>query len=249
METNKINPYFIKFEKPKEELYLTISCLVKSKDSRFLGYQKQLLDILFEENKTIKQITLDKENYKKEEVLIAQYNKDRIHFSLFNILTYELINGLSFESLRRALMQNDFFTNSLEKARGLENKIKERGMGEIRNIYFPQKLENSIAYNLYLDEDSTVMVKELKDYEFGIREIDNNKEKLKIHGDNFAVNVARFINNKTDNFYLESNIYDKIKEINEDLVKTPIKVNFKARLVISNPYLSNEKYYQFNKIN
>jgi len=235
-----MNPYFIKFEKPKEELYLTISCLVKSEDKRLISSRDRIIKLL--ENK-LSVINLDGENYKDYEKVVAKYKEDRLHFSLMNLLTYEINENFDFETLREGLEVNDFFIKAKEKGKEIMSKIKIKNEGEIKNIYFPQAIENSIAYNVYLNDEDTSFIKSFNYYRTGIKEIDNNSNKIKIHGDNFAINIVRFINNDNKDYYLKIDLYKEIEKINFDLRKKPIKVTFDLELVVSNPYLSNNNIF------
>ncbi|MDD5012947.1 MAG: hypothetical protein PHI45_03055 [Candidatus Pacebacteria bacterium] len=234
-----MNPYFIKFEKPKKELYLTISCFINNEDGRFYKFRDDILELL--KNTGLSIIDLEGENYKEYKQVIARYKERSLHFSLINLLTYNLNGNLDFETMKQNLKINPFFMESKEKGEEIIRKIKIEERGEIRNIYFPQSIENSIAYNLYLKDEDVSFIKAFQNYKTGIKELDNNK-KVKINpGDNFSVNIIRFINNEKEDYYLKSDLYKKIEEINLELKNKPIKVKFDLKMVISNPYLSNNE--------
>lgn len=232
-----MNPYFIKFEKPKKELYLTVSCLISDNNNRIINIRDDILSIINNEKLNI--ISFEGENYKEYEQVIAKYKEDRLHFSLINLLTYELNGNLDFETMREKLRTNDFFLKAISEGKEIMQKIKIERRGKIKNIYFPQSIENSITCNLYLNDKDTSFINFFKNYKTGIEEIDNNK-KIKINpGNNFSVNIVRFINNGKEDYYLKSELYKKIEEINLELKNEPIEISFDLRLVISNPYLSN----------
>lgn len=232
-----MNPYFIKFEKPKKELYLTVSCLISDNNNRIINIRDDILSIINNEKLNI--ISFEGENYKEYEQVIAKYKEDRLHFSLINLLTYELNGNLDFETMREKLRTNGFFLKAISEGKEIMQKIKIERRGKIKNIYFPQSIENSITCNLYLNDKDTSFINFFKNYKTGIEEIDNNK-KIKINpGNNFSVNIVRFINNGKEDYYLKSELYKKIEEINLELKNEPIEISFDLRLVISNPYLSN----------
>jgi acetyl-CoA carboxylase carboxyltransferase component len=41
-----MNPYFIKFEKPKKELYLTVSCLISKNNKKIIDIRDDILSII-----------------------------------------------------------------------------------------------------------------------------------------------------------------------------------------------------------
>lgn len=246
------NPYFIKFEKRKSELYLTISCIIEN--NSILNIQERLWKELREEFKEHKDIEfvedinrLNQENNIK--LIIYKYPKERIHFSLINLLTRNDIEYSKFEEIFELLKKDDTFKNIKNDIENIiEKNIKKKIIeGTIKRLYFPQKIEGSIALNISIDQkewssylgslESTIK-KVLEKYCL------DGEVKLKMHNDKyFAINLIRFINNKSDDSFAglcrESSIYKKINEINKELEES-FKSSFKTCFVISDPYLSNK---------
>jgi len=240
------NSYSIKFEKRKSELYLAISCLIKK--------NKEIMDIqdnLWKELRNIDDVdfvedinTLNQKNNKK---IVYKYPIDRIHFSLFVILTLN-IDSLNFEEECELFKKEKTFKeigNIIAKVIDEEILANHKFLksGKVKRIYFPskQKIENSIALNIFTEnleflENLELNIKNrLKKYypEEGI--------KLKIRDkEYFVINLIRFINNDDSNDIKESSIYEKIEKINKELEEKPIKADFDIEFVISDPYLSNK---------
>lgn len=242
------NAYPIKFEKRKNEQYLTISCLIKdAKDKDIKKIQKNLWKELNNEFNDVKFAESIKELNEEtnKDLIIYKYPLNRIHFSLFSIST-RIVPRYSFEEMAKSLKKEKRFKeikNELKKIIKediLYNKNFSKSW-KIRRIYFPQKIENSIALNIY----TSINFSDLKILE---KKIKNKLEKyhlegeikLKIYNEEyFAINLIRFIHKEKDDYFRESLIYKKIEKINRNLEANPIDVNFLVRPTISDPYLSN----------
>ncbi|GEM_PF-2615818 len=250
-------PYPIKFEKRKPEQYLTISCII-SNPGTVKEIQDELWNELLKERiEGIKFIENTKDLYPDpkhreslDNFIIYKYpieNDNRIHFSLFVILTRTIDNYLEFNDEVVALKQNDFFKDLKEEIKKLAKKISSDSSfikkGQVKRIYFPHKIENSIALNVYMPCNFQY----LKNLEGQIKNKFKKyslegEVKLKMYNEEyFAMNLIRFIHKDKNDCFKNSCIYKKIKEINKKLEESPIDVEFKVRPTISDPYLSNKE--------
>jgi uncharacterized protein YaaR (DUF327 family) len=244
------NPYPIKFEKRKAEQYLTISCRITNPEE-IKEIQNSLWNELngtFENVKPIDNIEglypKDKKNL--EDFMVYKYPLDRIHFSLFVILTKAIPDYLEFEKMANLLEKDDSFKKAKEEIIKIMEEISSSGdflkNGQVKRIYFPQKIENSIALNIYTKDFQYLKNLEEKIKNRLKKHSLEGEIKLKIYNEEyFAINLIRFIHKDKD-FCLKGNnhVYEKIKEINKKLEKDPITLNFEIKATISDPYLSNK---------
>ncbi|HRR95003.1 MAG TPA: hypothetical protein P5083_02610 [Candidatus Paceibacterota bacterium] len=247
---NMDNPYPIKFEKRKNEQYLTISCIIKDTEEKCI---EKIQNTLWEElNNKFGDVKFAKDREELNEetdksLIIYKYQPDRIHFSLLVITTKSIPQYSQFEDISKLLKEEQSFkeiqsllTKIIQEEISLNKEFPKTG--QIKRIYFPQKIEGSIALNIFIDN-----FKVLKNLEGKIKERLSKYSlegeiKLKMYEEKyFAINLIRFISKEKDNCFKDSSIYKKIEKINKILKERPINVSFEARPTISDPYLSNKK--------
>jgi hypothetical protein len=143
-------------------------------------------------------------------------------------------NGISLEDLYK--------TSSL-----LENKFKEV---MIRRIYLPAGIEGSLALNAFptkkeffinLEKIVKETRKKMNTKELPISHNLEIKAYPKENYQYFALNIFRFIDRDDIPINRKDNFYKKIEKVNSKLKKNPIKIKMKPCIVISDPYLANDK--------
>ena len=256
-----LRPDYIKFEKPKNELYLTFSA-IPCKDSieNILDIQKDIEGII-KNNKGLKCIDfLNKKEDLHKRIsnlyrgkFIYRYPKDTFHFSIVNFATYDIVSLNDFEIARKNIERTDNFIELREEIKNfkkrfeavvLENKSNEFTV-EIRRIFLPGGIENSLALNVFPTDENF-----FKNLECITKEAEGriNKKflthdlKIKAHPEKspayFVLNLFRFID-KEESYFEQQNFYEEIEKINKNLKENFIKIKAKIRIVVSDPYLSN----------
>lgn len=247
-----LHPNFIKFEKPENKLFLTVSALIKKE------YRKDILDIqnriekIIKEKTNLKNLSIekDKDNLSYNKIInrgdfIYRYPEDTFHFSIANFLTYNIVEE-NFNDSKEIIREDNTFKSALEKARNFKNKLgTETIKTEIKRIYIPGGIESSIAVNVFPEQSfleklkekrkfmETELVKDLIYNDFGIKAYPQDNFQY------FALNIFRFISKKESKMK-NKNLRNELLEINKNLNKNPITAEFKINIVISNPYLSNK---------
>jgi len=244
----------IKFEKPKEELYLTLSVILQENIennndaiNKIINIQKNLInnnEVIKDANKLQSRL----QNLKNK--IIYQYPKGRLHFSVINFLTFKLVNHKSFKNRADNIKKQKYFKDIKKIVKSIKPKIKEVD-SRIKRIYAPKRIGSSLALNLYIDNfdwfKNLEKIKEKIKKEFLSNSIPNNEVEIKAYPEDiyeyFAINIFRFINKNEQFFYKLDNIYEKIKKENKKLRNNPISFKIKKfTLVISDPYLANKDY-------
>jgi len=89
-------------------------------------------------------------------LIIYKYQPDRIHFSLLVITTKSIPQYSQFEDISKSLKEEQSFkeiqsllTEIIEEEISLNKEFPKTG--QIKRIYFPQKIEGSIALNIFID--------------------------------------------------------------------------------------------------
>jgi hypothetical protein len=258
---NLLHPHFIKFEKPKNELNFTFSAVVDKKENkRILDIQKETIKIIKKEE-MLKDLEIEKKRngfYKRiarGDRFIYKYPSDRLHFSIVNFTTYDIISLKDFDKARGAVEKTTNFRKLKTKIKNfkklflqsLENKFKEV---MIRRIYLPAGIEGSLALNAFptkkeffinLEKIVKETRKKMNTKELPISHNLEIKAYPKENYQYFALNIFRFIDRDDIPINRKDNFYKKIEKVNSKLKKNPIKIKMKPCIVISDPYLANDK--------
>lgn len=258
-----LHPHFIKFEKPKNELYLTFSAVVKDNEkNKILKIQKNVAKIIKKE-KTLGDLEIEEKRdglYKRIERgdrFVYKYPLDRLHFSMVNFATYDIRkNIVSLQDFDKA---REFIENTAN-FRGLKKKIKNfkklflkslEGKSikvEIRRVYLSGGIEGSLALNAFpikekffenLDRITENKIKEIDSEDLPLPHNIEIKAHPKKNYKYFALNIFRFIDRNDNHFNQGGSFYKKIEKINKDFKRFTIKM--KPRIVVSDPYLANNE--------
>ncbi len=169
---------------------------------------------------------------------------DRLHISMLNFCSLDYSD---FDEARRRLERSDWYPWFIEyvEQKILPTLTEERF--EIRRFYTKDVFKNSLALNAFpttsrilnqlreIEDEARKYLSELNMplYKFGVKSYKEDYEKY------FAINILRF----ESPFSGEAGFSKYINQQNETLKQEPIVFNFSsARLVISDPYLSNENF-------
>lgn len=253
------------FEPPKCKLFLTFSALMKNSTPDPTGEILKLQEKIKEELRGIKNMPkIVDGNDKNEQNLpnflygkfdgnccfVYQYPKYRLHFSIANYGNYLLnekeIKFKNFDDKVKRIKKSDSYPKKI----GIISSFKEDFIKKINNaefgikgFYLPDVIEKSIALKAY--PVNTVDRNFLKT----INDFSGSDLFIKAHGDYFAINIFRFICGK-DNFFIADG--NKLRHFLEDwdkyLSKNPIRFKISPKIVLSDPYLSNNNYSEVSAL-
>lgn len=251
---------YLLFQKPKEQLYITASWLLKEHTNpgvknRIKIYQNRI------RRSFLPPIKRDKIDYtytkrglrckleKINDFFVYRYPLDTIHFSAVNFLTFSRIPDKDFQNWRDKIIDQCWFKEF--KSRCLEEIQKvnshQRWKLQIKRIYIPKQFEGSIALNAYVKDSSyfELLIELKKNVEIILRDlkIPNSDIKIKAYPEKmleyFAINIFRLLGKQEKIIHPDS--FRTLKGINKELNSKPIKIkSAKLTLVMSDPYLSNE---------
>lgn len=264
-----VDPHFIKFEKPKNELYLTFSAVIKKEDNEcILNIQKTIIKIVKEE-KILKDLGIEEERkdlygrIEKGDRFIYKYPRDKLHFSIVNFATYKIVSLDRFEKARDSISHTINFEKLKDEVCNFEKLFNEEVSKnefkvEIRRIYLPSGVEDSLALNafslggrFFKNLKSIVGLTENKINQNQISHEIEIKAYPKDDFQYFALNMFRFIdseNKPEKERFLDRcrGFYKKIEDINKDIKIFPFTIKMKPCIVISDPYLANKEPYKID---
>lgn len=250
-----LHPHFIKFEKPKNELYLTFSAIVDEKcRSRILKIQDKIEKIIKKEE-FLKDLGIEKERkglnkrIARGDRFIYKYPTESLHFSIVNFATYNIISLQDFDNARKIIEKTTNFKKLKTKIKDFTTILLKFRKVKIRRIYLSAGIENSLALNAFPDNKDffEILEKEGECIKKKMaKDLINNDFKIKAYPKEnfryFALNIFRFIDRKEFTFNQRGSFYKKIEEeINLKLKKNPIVIKTESCIVISDPYLANDK--------
>jgi len=261
-----LDPHFIKFEDPKRELYLTFSAVVDKKGSEYISnIQKKIREIM-EKEEILKDLEIKEGiedlhgRIERRDRFIYQYPKDRLHFSIVNFATYEIVYLDKFDEARNNISHTINFED-LEKEVCNFKKLfneeisKDEFMVEIKRIYLPAGVKDSLTLNAFPFPLEDGFFKNLKRIR-GLTKKKINKEQIsheieikaypKDDFQYFALNMFRFIDSNNipekERFLSKAEgFYKKIEKINKDLKEKKPIIKMEPCIVVSDPYLANKK--------
>jgi hypothetical protein len=251
-----LHPNFIQFEKPKNELYLTLSAVVSKGDQKTIKNIQNKIEGFVKKSDKLKYLAIEskvKDLHDKitegEDRFIYRYPLHTLHSSIINLATYTNISFKDFEKSRKIIQNTDNFKKLYQRNKHINNFLKKYKSIEvtIKRIYLPAGIENSLALNIFPKEKTL-----FDELEKTRKEIEKklNKEKNPIshnveikafpkkNHQYLALNIFRFIDREKFLINEGGTFYSKIEEINSKLTEIEIKMN--PCLVVSDPYLSND---------
>lgn len=250
-----LHPHFIKFEKPKNNLYLTFSAVVDSNSRKILLDIQDKVEEIIKKSDGLKCVDLEKTKeglYKKisgQNRFIYRYPGDTLHFSILNFATYNIVTLCNFEGARKIIKNTANFRELIKEIKKFKNSFtKKVEKVRIERIYLPGGIEGSLALSVLpvtingkLFEDLN-SIKKNTEREMNKKLISHDlKIKAYPEGDckYFALNIFRFIDKDDTLLDQGGSFYQEIEKINQEIKKETIKI--KPCIVISDPYLANNE--------
>lgn len=257
-----LHPNYLKFEKPKNELYLTLSALVdKSYYSEIVRIQNRITSIISKHALTKKIVLVRNCNqlvndFRSVGRLIYIYPKERLHISIFSLATYNIVNLHEFDTAREVIEDTPNFNKLKRIIIGFKDDFTRQILSnneeinvKIKGLFLPAGLEGSISlsvfpnssgfsYNLnkFKKHVQTQLDKELLANEFKIKAYPEQTPQY------FALNIFRFIDNAEYVTNIGPEFYSQLRSVSEIIEEKPIDINMIPCITISDPYLSNKKY-------
>jgi len=244
------NRYNICFEKSEKNLYITLSSKIIGV-SKIIEIQENLRNVINCE-KELKKIRYINRHNKLREIIkkdshdpiIYQYSESRLHASIVNIC-YEKLNTKCFSKRAEKIKENceDFIRAAKKLKRDISDSFDNKPIDFwIKRIYLENPIKKSIALNIF--PHSCGFFKKIEEARKNFKYDTSIKAHPSPNYQYLVINLFRFIrNNKEYSVSVGKNFYEEIKKINSELEKNPIKIQIKPRLVFSDKYFSNKKYY------
>jgi len=258
-----LHPHFIKFEKPKNELYLTFSAVVDEKNNKYiLNIQKKIIKIVKEEE-MLKDLGIEEERkclykrIKREDRFIYKYTPKRLHFSIFNFVTYNIVDLVKFEDERKIIESTIDFEKLKNEAKKFKDNFSTKLLNKdnlievkIGGIYLSGGIDGSLTLKAFpikpsffekLKKITETKIKEMAKRDLPISDDVKIKACPEKNYQYFALNIFRFIDrNDPPPFNQGGSFYKKIEKINKDIKEKKPIIKMKPCIIISDPYLANE---------
>lgn len=251
-----LHPNYIKFEKPKHELYLTYNAIADDGSKSMISEIQQNIEDIIKGSNELKDIEFIEDEptlynqIRNHNRFIYKYPLSTLHISITNFVTYNILNLQDFDNASNVIQKTSNFLKLLEVARSFEKFFLNEIINHnkpltfiIKRLYLSGGIENSLSLSVFpLDQNFFVSLerisieaKKMLDNEY----ISHNLE-IKAYPFNnrkyFALNIFRFIDNENANINQLGSFYGAIDEINFDFKETAI--NMIPQLVISDPYFA-----------